>query len=73
MPSSANLIERHHLKPKSCGGKGTLLVCRDCADQIHLLFTNKQLERDYNTLEKLLAHPKIQKWQKWIRNKKRKS
>lgn len=71
-PPHAALVEKHHLKPKSRGGKGTetLLVCKDCADQIHLLFTNKELEREYDTLEKLLAHPKIQKWRKWVKNKK---
>ena len=65
-------VEKHHLTPCCRKGKGkeTKNVCLDCGDQIHQLFTNKELEREYNTLEKLLAHPKIQKWKKWIKNKK---
>lgn len=45
-------------------------VCIDCGDQIHNIFSNKELEREYNTLEKLIAHPPMQKWIKWIRKKK---
>lgn len=67
IPSS---LEKHHLDPKKRKGK-TIPVCVDCADQVHQLFTNKELGREYNTLEKLLASPKIQKWVEWIKNKKR--
>ncbi len=65
-------VEKHHLTPCSRGGKDKekTLTCIDCGDQVHRLFTNKELERDYYTLEKLLAHPKIQKWKKWVKNKR---
>ncbi|MDD5649791.1 MAG: HNH endonuclease [Candidatus Nanoarchaeia archaeon] len=65
-------LEKHHLTPASKGGKGgkTILVCIDCGNQIHLLFTNNELRDSYNTLEKLLEHPKIKTWIKWIRKQK---
>lgn len=62
--------EKHHLVPKSRGGKETIDVCAACGDQIHVLFTIKQLEKEYNTLDKLLNNSKIQTWIKWIRKKK---
>jgi len=68
--STTEYIEKHHLTPRSRGGKKTLLICIDCGDQIHKLFTNKKLDKEFNTLEKLLADPKIQKWKEWVKNKK---
>lgn len=66
-----NLVENHHLTPASKGGKkkSTIKVCVDCGDQIHNLFTLNELRDDYNTLNKLLQHPKIQKWIKWVHKK----
>ncbi|MBX3227281.1 MAG: hypothetical protein KIT84_34905 [Labilithrix sp.] len=47
----------HHLVPKSRGGKVTETICRDCHSAIHATFTNKELEREYATIEALLSHP----------------
>ncbi len=44
---------KHHLKPRSKKGKITTLLCRDCEKQIHKLFTNKELAKEYDTIEKL--------------------
>lgn len=49
----------HHLVPKSRGGKVTETICRDCHSAIHATFTNKELEREYATIEALLAHPEF--------------
>jgi hypothetical protein len=51
----------HHLVPKSRGGKVTSTLCADCHRAIHATFTNKQLERAYNTPEALLAHEGFRK------------
>ena len=65
-------LTRHHLTPKARGGaKGKCaMVCLSCKDMIHRLIPNKELDREYDTLEKLLANEKIQKYVKWISNKK---
>jgi len=44
-------------------------VCRPCHDNIHALFSEKVLAREYNTLEKLENHPSIIKFTNWIKNK----
>ena len=64
-------LEKHHLTPKSKHGAklDTIFVCCNCGRQLHQLFTNKELAKQHNTLEKLLANEKIQNWIKWIRNK----
>lgn len=68
---SDEFIEKHHLIPKQKGGKhsGVISVCVDCGNQLHNLFTNKQLQKDYNTLEKIINNSSVQKWIKWIRKK----
>ncbi len=58
--------EKHHLVPRSKNGTETIDVCCNCGDQVHNLFTNKELEKEYNTLEALLGNPDIQKWVKWV-------
>lgn len=42
-------------------------LCRDCHSAVHRFVpSEKDLGRQYDTLEKLQAHPEIQKFAKWI-------
>ena len=59
----------HHLVPKCKKGKETVSIHRCCHDFIHATFTDKELARDYNTIEKLLADERIQKFAKWVSKK----
>ena len=56
---------RHHITPKSRGGthKGTITCCPTCNGQVHVLFTNKEL--DEMTREELLESPEMVKYIKW--------
>ena len=74
----------HHLIPRTCHSnkwfkkqftriemKRTVDVCQDCHAAIHDLIPNeKELGRDYNTLEKLQGHDRIAKFVAWIRKQK---
>lgn len=62
-------MEKHHLTPKVKKGKKTEVVCIDCGDQLHNLFSNNELKYEYNTLEALRANESVQKWVRWIRKK----
>ena len=44
-------------------------ICRPCHSQIHQLLSEKQLEREFNTVDKLRGHPDIAKFARWIRRK----
>lgn len=46
------------------------MICRPCHSHIHSVFTNKELSRTYNTIEKLAAHPDVVKFVGWIQNKR---
>ena len=57
---------RHHVLPKSRGGRDTVILCRDCHRQIHRLFGVKELARRYPTLDALKVAPQMQKWIAWV-------
>jgi hypothetical protein len=44
-------------------------MCRPCHKQLHALFSEKELERSYDTLEKLAAHPEVERFVAWVRDK----
>ena len=62
---------KHHLIPRSKKGskKGTVKCCISCGKMVHKLFSNKDLAKKYDTVEKLLSHPDVQKWVEWIKRK----
>lgn len=47
-----------------------LMLCRDCHSQVHVLLSEKELEREYNTLERLLAHPEVARYVEWVRGRR---
>lgn len=44
-------------------------ICRPCHNHVHVLFTEKTLERQYNTLASLLDHAEVKKFVDWIKTK----
>ncbi len=61
--------DQHHLVPKSKGGRQTRLLHRVCHRQIHALFTEAELARQYATVEALLQHPGLQAFVAWVKTK----
>ena len=61
----------HHLVPKLKGGTHgpTVLVHQICHNEIHSVLTEAELAREYDTPEKLRAHPTLAKFIGWIANK----
>lgn len=75
-------VTGHHLIPRMRHNKKVkrettlverntkILLCRPCHSQLHALFSEKELERELNTLDKLKAHEDVQKFVAWIRRKR---
>ncbi|WP_372369657.1 HNH endonuclease [Candidatus Uabimicrobium sp. HlEnr_7] len=42
------------------------MLCRNCHSAIHAFLSNKELEYEYNTIEKLLQHPEVSKFVSWL-------
>jgi hypothetical protein len=56
-------FDRHEVKHR------VAWFCRPCHSHVHALFTEKTLEREFNTLESLKAHSEVAKFMSWIRTK----
>lgn len=48
-----------------------LNLCRLCHRKVHKLFDESTLGRTYNTREKLLGHPEMQRFLVWARKQKK--
>ena len=45
-------------------------ICKDdCHKQIHKLISEKELGKNYNTVQKLKNHPEVKKYIKWIKKR----
>lgn len=58
----------HHLVPRLKGGKGGPVVRlhQICHAEIHATLTEAELARDFDTVEKLKAHPRIAAFAAWV-------
>ena len=75
-------LTRHHLIPKTRHKNKrnkktfdrreihhTVGLCCPCHRHVHTILDNKELEREYNTLEALRAHPDLGRFADWISKK----
>lgn len=62
-------INRHHFVPKSRGGREQEWVHTICHNQIHGIWTEKELAEEYSDPEKIASHPEMVKFIAWIRKK----
>lgn len=69
-PYDRRELTRHHLVPKSRGGRETILLCRPCHRQLHAVYTEKELERRFPTVELLLSAEELQPYLVWVRRRK---
>jgi hypothetical protein len=63
------IINRHHLIPKSLGGKEQFWIHVVCHTKIHSVFSLRELLHHYHTWERLLDHDDIAKFVKWVQKK----
>ena len=61
--------DAHHLVPKSKGGRKTEYLHRICHRQIHALFNETELARQYDSVDALLSHPDIATFVAWVKTK----
>ena len=66
------MITLHHLRPRQKGGmaEDRTPLCRPCHKQLHALFSNKDLDRSLDSLDRLRAEPRLDPFLKWIRKQK---
>jgi hypothetical protein len=59
----------HHLVPRSRDKKSRKIisVCKPCHAMIHRIFSNRDLEQNYDDLEKIKNHPEVIKFVAWVK------
>lgn len=62
-----HLIPRQQIKRKKLEQSPTIDICSACHRQIHVLFDNKYLARELNTLSKLQNEPQLKKFLAWVK------
>jgi hypothetical protein len=60
-------VSRHHLIPKSRGGREVVGLCQACHKTLHSFFTNLTLSKELYTLDSLRAEPEIARYLAWVR------
>ena len=63
--------DEHHLIPRAKGGlKGpTIQLHRICHEKIHSLWTEGQLAKYFNTVERIVEFPEMQSFISWVRKR----
>ncbi len=62
-------VDRHHVIPKSRGGRVTVRMHRICHRKLHSLFSEAELARIGGDFAALARDPDIARFLRWIRNK----
>jgi len=62
-----HLIPRQTVKRKQAESGPTIDICSPCHRQIHLLYSNLELARQLDTIDKLKSEPKMRKFLAWVR------
>ncbi len=60
-------VTRHHLIPRSEGGRVVVDLCVPCHKTLHSFFSNHTLSSQLSTLEALRQEPDIARYLAWIR------
>jgi len=68
-PIPPALRDAHHLIPKSRGGVITVFMHRACHKQVHALFTETELARNYPNVQALREHPEMARFINWVQDK----
>jgi hypothetical protein len=62
-------VDRHHLVPKTEGGRETVVMHRICHRKIHSVLDERALATTYADPEALKTHPDIAAFIRWVRTK----
>jgi len=62
-------IDKHHFTPKCRGGKKSEYLHKICHRKIHSIWTEKELEKEFNDPNKVCEHPEMIKFIAWVQKK----
>ncbi len=62
-----SFVTRHHLIPKSEGGREVVELCVPCHKTLHSFFSNTTLLKELHSIEALRRNPDIARYLNWVR------
>lgn len=62
-------VNRHHLTPRKFKGRVAVDIHAVCHDKIHAVLSEREIARDYDSIDKLKEHPQIAEFIKWVSKK----
>lgn len=65
--SRETVTRGHHVVPRSKGGRVVVPTCVSCEDFIHKTWSHNELRDTYNTVEKIRAEERFQRFLAWLR------
>jgi len=60
------LTREHHIVPRCKGGRHTEPTCHSCEDFIHKTWTHNELRDTFNTVQRIKADPRFQRFLRWL-------
>ncbi len=63
---TVSVVTKHHLIPKSKGGREMVELCVACHKTLHSFFSNDTLLKELHSLETLRANPDIARYLAWV-------
>jgi 5-methylcytosine-specific restriction enzyme A len=63
-------VTKHHLVPRSEGGREVVNLCQPCHKTLHSFFTNETLLKELHTIDSLRAEPEIARYLAWVRKQR---
>ncbi len=63
-------VSKHHIVPKSEGGRDTVGLCAACHKTLHSFFTNETLANELNTLDALRQDPDVARYLAWVQKQR---
>ncbi len=68
-PLGTERLEKHHLVPRTFGGRSTELMHAICHRKIHATFSERELKNYYNTADRILEHEDMKTFVNWVSTK----
>lgn len=62
-----SFVTKHHLIPKSEGGREVVNLCTPCHKTLHSFFSNNTLLKELHSIEALRQNPEIARYLQWVR------
>jgi hypothetical protein len=62
-------VDRHHLVPRSHGGREQVRLHKICHQAIHASLSEAELAQDFHTVAALQGHPELARFIAWVKRR----